>query len=412
MYDPIDSRPFVLVRCDRSQTRDHVTTILRKLNVPFHCVAQLGQVSDGLDTGRVRLLIADSAGGLKPTAQMLTDLDSRHTDLDLPVILLADSEARESLIEWTSQRFQTILLPHLVTSERLTLAIEAGLRLTAPSLETPAQPGYRVVADPRLESSGHATSPEVVTADEATPSKNRFWAAVSHEIRTPVNALILGSQLLKAIGQASPNQTISTQDIDELTDALLSNASSLVDLVEDLFEIARHDQREEKPFDSNFALGEWMDQTLAEFYAIAAQKRLGLTVDVTTPNVILRTDRRKLARVVQILVKNAIKFTSSGQVRVSASACPDDGVRLEVEDTGIGIPPRHRETVFDEFAQLENPERDRSKGTGLGLAICRRLVNLMGGTIRVNTDLRPLGTALVVELPPDRVLLARKIMAD
>ena len=384
MNDPSDSRPYVLVRCDRLPTRDLVTTILRQLDVAFECFDQSERISSLPQTTRADLLLADSVGAVGPIHAILDELDARSDDLIPTVILLADSESSNSLIEWTSRRFQAVLLIHPVSRERLTTAIEAGLRLNSRAT--------------RSHHESHAS------ATDEVQRKTRYWAAVSHEIRTPVNALILGCQLLRAISRDSLPYAVSSPEIEELTEELVSQAGSLVDLVDDLLDIARLDQGQVELIASNFALGDWITQTLAEFHKQAQRKGLSLAVQVATPDAVLRTDRGKLARVVQILVGNAIKFTETGSIHVSTQATAAEGFRIEVEDTGVGIPRADWQGIFDAFAQLRNPERDRTKGTGLGLALCRQLVNAMGGIIWVNPDPRPLGTALVVEIPAEFAL--------
>ena len=379
MNDASDSRPYVLVRCDRSPNRDLVTTILRRLDVAFECLDQFEQTSNLLRNQRVDLLLLEVNDAVGPTRAILDELDDRFDDLVPTVILLADSESSPSLIEWTSRRFQAVMLRDPISREGLSTAIEMGLRLN--SRATGSHQG------------SHRSSTDEVER------KTRFWAAVSHEIRTPVNALILGCQLLRAISRDSLPYAVSFPEIDELTEELMSQAGSLVDLVDDLLDIARLDQGQVEFIASNFALGEWIDKTLAEFHDQSHWKGLVLTIQVATPDAVLMTDRGKLARVAQILISNALKFTETGSVQVSTRVHPTEGFRLEVEDTGVGIPEAEREGIFDAFAQLRNPERDRTKGTGLGLALCRKLVTAMGGTIRVNPDPRPLGTSVIVEIP-------------
>ena len=117
----------------------------------------------------------------------------------------------------------------------------------------------------------------------------------------------------------------------------------------------------------------------------------------------LRTDRIKLARILGNLIGNAIKFTETGQVHVSAEVPDGQGVRILVTDTGIGIPPEFQRHIFDEFFQMRNPERDRNKGTGLGLTICKRLVDAMGGSLDV-TSTPGEGSTFIVTLPGECVM--------
>jgi two-component system, sensor histidine kinase len=116
----------------------------------------------------------------------------------------------------------------------------------------------------------------------------------------------------------------------------------------------------------------------------------------------VRMDRIKLSRVLANLAGNAIKFTESGQVYIGAERLADGGLRISVEDTGIGIDAEHLPRIFDEFFQLKNPGRDR-KGSGLGLSISKRLVEVMGGQLEV-TSTAGKGSTFSVMLPASVIL--------
>ncbi|MBX6316363.1 MAG: hybrid sensor histidine kinase/response regulator, partial [Isosphaeraceae bacterium] len=117
----------------------------------------------------------------------------------------------------------------------------------------------------------------------------------------------------------------------------------------------------------------------------------------------VRGDPDQLARILQNLTSNAVKFTAAGEVRVEARPGFDGSLTLAVCDTGRGIAPEAQEGIFDEFTQIHNPERDRTKGTGLGLAICRRLVAAMRGRITVASQ-PGRGSTFTVTLPAGTVV--------
>jgi signal transduction histidine kinase len=132
---------------------------------------------------------------------------------------------------------------------------------------------------------------------------------------------------------------------------------------------------------------------------LAQAKGLTLTLDAESP-ICLCIDRVKLSRVVSNLLSNAIKYTEAGGVIVRAAISPDHAVLIEIQDTGIGIPNHFLDAVFDEYAQLSNPERDPNKGWGLGLPICKRLVNLLGGALSVTSQLNA-GSVFTIRLGCD-----------
>ena len=401
-----DSTPLALVYCEWARDRELVGDLLRSLGVRCHPIESLEPTRRILEEDRADLILADSSGGLEPIRELLALLDDRLANVDLPMVLLASPVDLPLLGELTARRFNAVLLAKPMPREQLAAAIESGLRFRARQKQIRGLLIEVSASNERLAAVNFALEQQREEAAEEAQRKTRFLAAISHDIRTPVNALVLSCQLLKAIGDASPSATIDVHEIDDLTGALLSNASALGELVNDLLDIARHDQGKLEFTESSFAVGDFFATTIEGMRPLAEQKGLALTLDDQTFAAILQTDRIKLARVAQNLVANAIKFTESGHIQVSAMVSAEEGFILEVRDTGIGIPDSMREGIFDEFTQLRNPERDRTKGTGLGLAICRRLVTLMGGQISVVNRPGGSGSIFRVVLPLSRLASA------
>ena len=236
-------------------------------------------------------------------------------------------------------------------------------------------------------------------AEEAAVRKTRFLASVSHDIRTPANAINLMAEVIK--------RTASTPEfasqIPALAGKLQTNALSLVELVSDVLDLARYDTGKIELQESEFALAEVLSTEVLQLLPLAQEKSLALVVEPLDQPIWLRTDVVKLGRVLGNLIGNAIKFTDSGTVTIAAGLAENRSVWIRVTDTGIGMPAHELPRIFDEFAQLRNPERDRSKGTGMGLAICHRLVSVMGGTIAVSSE-PGRGTTFSVNLPSSTVI--------
>ncbi len=237
-------------------------------------------------------------------------------------------------------------------------------------------------------------------AEEASQRKTRFLAAVSHDIRTPANAINLMAELIR---RTAGSPALAGQ-VPDLAERLQANTTSLVDLVSDVLDLARFDSGKIDLQESEFSLGELLLEEGRHLLPLAQDKGLSLAVEPPDRPIWLRADRVKLARVLGNLVGNAIKFTPRGEVEVSAALTPARQAVLRVRDTGVGISSESLSHIFDEFVQLRNPERDRTKGTGLGLAISRRLVEVMGGELAV--DSAPgRGSTFIVTLPASCVLL-------
>jgi signal transduction histidine kinase len=235
-------------------------------------------------------------------------------------------------------------------------------------------------------------------AEEASVRKTRFLAAVSHDIRTPANAIHLMAEVIR---RAAATPALAEQ-VPQMAQRLQANTLALVDLVTDVLDVARFDSGKVELQESEFSLSELAAEEARQLLPLAEQKGLALAVVPPERPVWLRGDRVKLARVLANLVGNAIKFTESGEVRLAVGLDEQRRAVIRVSDTGVGIAPEHQARIFDEFAQLRNPERNREKGTGLGLAICKRLIEVMGGTITVDST-PGRGSVFTVALPSSTV---------
>jgi signal transduction histidine kinase len=236
-------------------------------------------------------------------------------------------------------------------------------------------------------------------AEEASIHKTRFLAAVSHDIRTPANAISLLAELVR---RSAINPALAA-DVPDLARDLHGSAISLVALLSDVLDMARLDSGKIELEESTFYLGPFLRDENRQMQPLAREKGLELIYTPLNDTLQLRTDRIKMSRVLGNLVGNAIKFTEKGTVRVDASGTADGGLQIRVSDSGIGIAPDHLRNIFDEFFQLRNPERDRNKGSGLGLTICKRLVDAMGGRIDVQSTVDR-GSIFIVLLPASAVI--------
>ena len=211
-------------------------------------------------------------------------------------------------------------------------------------------------------------------AEEANLAKSKFLAAASHDLRQPLHA----QGMFLAELQARNKDTSLTP--------IIANLSSSVEAMRGLFtallDMSKLDANIVNPKTETFALNNIFEDIELHFKEIASSKNLKLIVRYT--DLYVTTDLNLLKRILWNLVSNAVHYTNRGKILLSARK-RGKKVRIEVWDTGIGIPEREISNIFREFYQLHNSERDRSKGLGLGLAIAARLANLLETKIRVNT---------------------------
>ena len=239
----------------------------------------------------------------------------------------------------------------------------------------------------------------VETAVQASRTKTQFLSAVSHDLRTPVNALRLLAEWLALVAERQPQPD---PELRGLVGDVRRATGNLVDLVNDLLELTLIESGGMAYRPTRFTIQPWLDEILSPLRVSARAKGLELMWSATPAERVAYTDRVKLGRVLVNLVANAIKFTEEGRIEVSVGAGPVGELALRVCDTGPGIAAEDLERIFDEFAQLRNPERDRTKGTGLGLAICRRLVQGAGGRLLTESKLG-VGSTFTALYPPDHL---------
>ncbi len=216
-------------------------------------------------------------------------------------------------------------------------------------------------------------------AEDASVRKSRFLAAVSHDIRTPANAISLLAELIRRSAQ-DPAQT---GEIPEVAHELERCSTSLVNFVSDVLDLTRLDLGRLELRESDFDFSECLSDVFHQLQPLAEKKDLEFVCDTLPTAVRVHADRIKLLRVLTNLIGNAVKYTERGRVCVSAERLPNGRPRVSVSDTGIGIAPENLSAIFDEFAQLKNPDRAKSTGSGLGLSISKRLIGIMGGELEV-----------------------------
>lgn len=223
----------------------------------------------------------------------------------------------------------------------------------------------------------HATSDLAAKKEEAeraNTAKSRFFASASHDLRQPLHALGLFSEALK--------QRVNSSELGTLANQISSSISSLETLLNALLDVSRLDAGTIEVRKRHFPAGQLFEHIQQQYEGPAAAK--GLKLKVRGSKWILYSDPVLLERILINLVSNALRYTEKGRVLV-AGRRRGDTLLIQVWDTGIGIPQDALESIFEEFVQLNNPERDREKGLGLGLAIVARSVSLLGLHISVRS---------------------------
>ena len=232
-----------------------------------------------------------------------------------------------------------------------------------------------------------------IEAEDASRLKSEFLANMSHEIRTPMNAILGFCELL--------TKEVEGSKAANYLNAINSSGKSLLNLINDILDLSKVEAGKMELEYSAIDL----TRLFKEFEVVFLQKvqQKGIKLEIKTEGLppAVHADETRLRQVLFNLLGNAIKFTENGSVTVTAMGKIDEDDNLDltfsVEDTGIGISKNRLEQIFDPFVQATLKTSTKYGGTGLGLSICKRLVELMGGTIQVNSEVDK-GSKFTVEL--------------
>ncbi|HEY5762792.1 MAG TPA: hybrid sensor histidine kinase/response regulator [Rhodocyclaceae bacterium] len=250
----------------------------------------------------------------------------------------------------------------------------------------------RTELERRVEEATAELSEKKREAELANEAKSRFLAAASHDLRQPMHALTLFADQLN-------RQPLKGEAI-VLAHRIQEASESLAGLLDSLLDISRLDAGAFVPNRRVFALAPLLSRLQAEYGESA--RAAGLRLRVRPSALSVESDPVMCERVLMNLISNAIRYTERGSILVAARL-RSGMVRIEVRDSGTGIPEALQALVFSEFVQLANPERDQRKGLGLGLAIVARLCALLGHRLGLSSALGR-GSCFWFELPPARAL--------
>jgi signal transduction histidine kinase/DNA-binding LacI/PurR family transcriptional regulator/AraC-like DNA-binding protein len=224
-------------------------------------------------------------------------------------------------------------------------------------------------------------------AEEANRLKSRFLSVVSHELRTPLNLITgLSKILLDEYEVRNARAEVDPQDIlkNDLQRIFVS-AQHLDGLIRDVLDLARSDMGQLKLVREPFDMTTVLEAVSVIGEQLASDKGLTWRIEIATPLPRVWGDRTRLGQVLLNLVNNAVKFTTRGEVGLTARV-EAGRIRVSVKDTGLGIPMHEQSVIFDEFRQSERTTARGYGGLGLGLAICRKLVELHGGELGVRSS--------------------------
>lgn len=210
--------------------------------------------------------------------------------------------------------------------------------------------------------------------------KSRFLSNMTHEFRTPVNAILGLCNLM------SDDRQRNERELEPEINYIRKAAEQLSELVNDLLDLAQVEAGKTIVRAANFAVENLFGALRGMLRPLLLNRSIALVFDPGEDLPTLHTDEAKVSQILRNLISNALKFTERGEIRISASAGDDGTIVFTVADTGIGIAPDDQQRIFDEFTQVEHRLQHGLRGTGLGLPLSRRLAELLGGTLTVESE--------------------------
>ncbi len=228
---------------------------------------------------------------------------------------------------------------------------------------------------------------------KATELKSRFLAYMSHEFRTPVNAIRSIARLLldKLDGPLTPEQ-------EKQVGFIQSNATEFAEMVDDLLDFAKVEAGRVEISPAWFEMVDLFSALRGMFKPVLTNPEVHLVFEEPEGIPKLYTDHRKLSQILRNFIANALKFTPRGEVRMAVKMAEPGFVTFSVADTGIGIAPEHHHAMFQDFSQVESPIQKRLRGTGLGLSLSKKLAELLGGDVFFESELGK-GSVFAVRVP-------------
>lgn len=218
-------------------------------------------------------------------------------------------------------------------------------------------------------------------AEESTKLKSQFLASMSHELRTPMNSILGLTELILEKAQLDGRNK-------ERLEVVFKSGKRLMTLINDILDLSKIEAGKMELRNEDVLLEEIVEEVSNTINPLAIEKSLSFVInrDCNT-RVIINTDRGRIVQILINLLGNAVKFTDKGKVELALSVTESKMLKFSVIDSGIGIPEDQQKIIFEEFRQVDGSTTRKYSGTGLGLAICKKIVDLLGGEIWVESKM-------------------------
>ncbi len=324
----------------------------------------------------------------------------RAANIKAPLVVLTGQSSEQVAVELMKAGANDYLSKSNVSSETLGQVLRNAIRVYRAEMQAEqAMLQLResnkilVQKNKELEQQQKLIQQQNLKLLEASKLKSKFLATISHELRTPMNAIIGFSQFL-----LRPKFGLLSDSQRDMVQRILNNGKHLLGLLNEVLDFSKIEsgQLELKP--QIYDISTVVNSTVGEMTAQAEIKKLSLCVTNKLDNSIVYSDPLRVKQILVNLLSNAIKFTKVGGVYIDIESVDENRIAISVRDTGIGIASHEIDNIFEVFRQLDQEINREYSGTGLGLAIVKALVNMMSGTIKVESKLG-FGSIFRIEIP-------------
>ena len=323
---------------------------------------------------RPRLQLAPDAGAAANGGLALVPLRSGERLVGLVVVVVAGALTADARAALAQAAPNLAIACERESAHQNTRRLAVEVRRAAQRLET---------QNAKLEEQHQELTRLNAELDQAGKLKDQFLANVSHELRTPLNSVIGFSDLL--LTMASPESPLTDTQRDYL-ETIARNGRHLLDLINELLDLSKIAAGRMQLRLESLALDPLFREVADSVRAQLEARKHTLAIEPERESLIVTADRGRLRQVLLNLLSNAIKFTTDGGRITLSTQVAGDRVRVAVSDNGIGIAPEDQQKLFREFVQLDGSPSRRYEGTGLGLALSKRLIELQGGAIGVESQ--------------------------
>lgn len=233
-------------------------------------------------------------------------------------------------------------------------------------------------------------------AEESDNLKTQFLSNISHEFRTPLNAVYGFSEFLKN------NKTITSDDRDEYLTLIMQGAQRLISLMDNVINVSKIESQNISVIQTNFSLSNMLNEIVDHYRQDIKEKQKSIEINLFVPHtskeVIFESDETNIRSIFDNLINNAVKFTERGTIDVGFSIEADKSITFMINDTGVGIDDDQKQNIFDLFRQSNGSHTREFGGIGVGLTICHKIIQLLGGFITLDSE-KGKGSSFIFSIP-------------